>query len=90
MKCLAVVADGIVVLGPPRSRPDQRTRQRRRIRDWIKPTDSEVGSLWGYGGLVRLNPKKGWGVAGGFNWFRADVENPSGEPVTLAKLRVGR
>ena len=54
---------------------------------WVKPTDSEVGSLVGVGALVRLNPKKGWGVAGGLSWFRADVENPVGGG-DLAKLRV--
>jgi hypothetical protein len=54
---------------------------------YVKPTDGDVGSLVGYGGLVRLNPKKGWGLAGGLSWFRADIE----EPVTnqkFAKLRV--
>lgn len=45
---------------------------------WVNTTDSEVGSLVGWGPLVRLNPKKGWGVAGGLSWFHADVENPSG------------
>ena len=55
---------------------------------FIKPTDSEVQSLWGYGPLVRLNPKKGWGVAGGLNWFRADLDNPSGESGDFARLRV--
>ena len=54
---------------------------------WVKPTDSEVGSLVGVGALVRLNPKKGWGVAGGLSWFRADIENPVGGG-TLAQLRV--
>jgi Outer membrane protein beta-barrel domain len=54
---------------------------------FVHPTDSEVGSLVGYGPLVRLNPRKGWGVAGGLSWFRADVDNPvSGDP--FAKLRV--
>ncbi len=54
---------------------------------FVQPTDSEVGSLVGIGGLVRLNPKKGWGVAGGLSWFRADVDNPeSGDP--FLKLRV--
>lgn len=54
---------------------------------FIQPTDSEVGSLVGFGGLVRLNPKKGWGVAGGLSWFRADIDNPAtGDP--FAKLRV--
>ena len=32
---------------------------------YVKPTDGEVGPLVGFGGLVRLNPKKGWGFAGG-------------------------
>jgi hypothetical protein len=54
---------------------------------FIQPTDSEVGSLVGFGGLVRLNPKKGWGIAGGLSWFRADIDNPAtGDP--FAKLRV--
>ena len=54
---------------------------------FVHPTDSEVGSLVGYGPLVRLNPRKGWGIAGGLSWFRADVDNPvSGGP--LAKLRI--
>ena len=54
---------------------------------WVKPTDSEVGSLVGAGPLVRLNPKKGWGLAGGLSWFRADIENPVGDD-TLAQLRI--
>jgi hypothetical protein len=54
---------------------------------WVNTTDSEVGSLVGWGPLVRLNPKKGWGVAGGLSWFRADIENPSGGG-PFAKLRV--
>jgi hypothetical protein len=54
---------------------------------FVQPTDSDVGSLVGFGGLVRLNPKKGWGVAGGLSWFRADIDNPAtGAP--FAKLRV--
>ena len=54
---------------------------------YVKPTDGEVGPLVGFGGLVRLNPKKGWGFAGGLGWFRADVEEPvTGQ--TFAKLRV--
>ena len=54
---------------------------------FVQPTDSEVGSLVGFGGLVRLNPKKGWGIAGGLSWFRADVDNPSTGDA-FAKLRV--
>jgi len=54
---------------------------------FVQTTDSEVGSIVGFGPLVRLNPKKGWGLAGGLSWFRADVDNPnSGDP--FAKLRV--
>jgi len=55
---------------------------------YVYPTDSEVGSLVGYGPLIRLNPKKGWGVAGGLSWFRADIENPDGVSGDFARLRV--
>jgi hypothetical protein len=55
---------------------------------WAFPTDSEVGSLVGAGPLIRLNPKKGWGLAGGLSWFRADIENPDGVSGDFARLRV--
>jgi hypothetical protein len=55
---------------------------------YVKPTDSEVESLWGGGPLVRLNPRKGWGVAGGLSWFRANLDNPSGADGPFARLRV--
>jgi hypothetical protein len=51
-------------------------------------TDSEVESLVGYGPFVRLNPRKGWGIAGGLSWLRADVDNPSGDAGPFATLRV--
>ena len=55
---------------------------------FVKPTDSEVQSLVGGGPLVRLNPKKGWGLAGALNWFRSDLDNPSGDDGSFARLRV--
>jgi hypothetical protein len=55
---------------------------------WVKPTDSEVGPLVGFGPLVRLNPKKGWGIAAGLSWFRADLDNPSTGSGPFARLRV--
>jgi len=55
---------------------------------FIKPTDSEVESLWGGGPLVRLNPRKGWGIAAGLSWFRANLDNPSGADGPFARLRV--
>jgi Outer membrane protein beta-barrel domain len=55
---------------------------------FVKPTDSEVNSLVGGGPLVRLNPKKGWGIAAGLSWFRANLDNPSGEDGDFARLRV--
>ena len=55
---------------------------------YVKPTDSEVGPLVGFGGLVRLNPKKGWGVAGGLELVprRRGRTRVTGQ--TFAKLRV--
>src|SRR5262245_33441105 len=55
---------------------------------WVKPTDSDVDSLVGWGPLVRLNPKKGWGIAGGLSWFRADLDNPATGSGPFAKLRI--
>ena len=55
---------------------------------WVNPTDSEVHSLLGWGPLVRLNPKKGWGIAGGFSWFRADIDNPTGTGGDFINLSV--
>jgi Outer membrane protein beta-barrel domain len=55
---------------------------------WAKPTDSDVGAVVGIGPLVRLNPKKGWGIAAGLSWFRADLDNPSTGSGPFARLRV--
>lgn len=51
-------------------------------------TDSEVDSLVGFGPLIRLNPRKGWGVAAGLSWLRADIQNPDGVSGDFARLRV--
>jgi Outer membrane protein beta-barrel domain len=55
---------------------------------YVKPTDSEVQSLVGGGPLVRLNPRKGWGIAAGLSWFRANLDNPAGGDEPFARLRV--
>jgi hypothetical protein len=50
-------------------------------------TGAGVRDASGLGPLVRLNPHRGWGPAGAFNWFTARLEDPSsGEP--FARLRV--
>jgi hypothetical protein len=51
-------------------------------------TDDGVASTTTVGPLVRLNPHKGWGPAGAFNWFRADLNNPGGASGDFARLRV--
>jgi hypothetical protein len=51
-------------------------------------TDADVASATTYGPLVRLNPRKGWGPAGAFNWFRADLREPAGGTSDFARLRV--
>jgi hypothetical protein len=55
---------------------------------WVNPTDREVQPLVGWGPLVRLNPKKGWGIAGGLSWFRVDIDNPTGAGGDFINLRV--
>jgi hypothetical protein len=54
----------------------------------VQPTSDNVGSVVGYGPVVRLNPKRGWGPAAGFSWFRADLDNPTGQGGDFARLRV--
>jgi hypothetical protein len=51
-------------------------------------TDPDVRSATLVGPLVRLNPHKGWGPAGAFNWFRADLQDPAGGGGDFARLRV--
>src|SRR5215213_8665096 len=51
-------------------------------------TDADVASTATFGPLVRLNPHKGWGPAGAFNWFRADLQNPGGGGDDFARVRV--
>jgi hypothetical protein len=51
-------------------------------------TDGDVGTSIGFGPLVRLNPHRGWGPAGAFNWFRADLDNPAGGDADFGRLRV--
>jgi len=51
-------------------------------------TDDGVGTGVGFGLLVRLNPRAGWGAAGAFNWLEADVSNPAGTPGEFARLRI--
>lgn len=55
---------------------------------FVQPSDDGMDSVIGVGPLVRLNPRRGWGPAGALNWFRADLQNPSGEEGDFARLRV--
>jgi hypothetical protein len=55
---------------------------------YVNPTDSEVQPRVGWGPLVRLNPKTGWGIAAGLSWFVADIENPTGAGGDFINLRV--
>jgi hypothetical protein len=49
--------------------------------------DGDVGSATTGGALVRLNPHRGWGPSGAFNWFRADLQDPAGAGQTIGRLR---
>lgn len=51
-------------------------------------TDSDVARATVFGPLVRLNPHKGWGPAGAFNWFHSDLDDPAGGAGDFARLRV--
>lgn len=51
-------------------------------------TDADVATATTVGPLVRLTPRKGWRIAGALNWFRADLEDPSGGSSDFARLRL--
>jgi hypothetical protein len=55
---------------------------------FVQPSSDGANSLVGFGPLVRLNPRRGWGVAAGLSWFRADIDNPSGEGGDFATMRI--
>ena len=55
---------------------------------YVNPSDGEVQPLVGWGPLVRLNPKKGWGIAAGRGRFSAEIENPTGAGGDFINLRV--
>ena len=55
---------------------------------FVTPTGEGLDSVVGIGPLVRLNPRPGWGPAGAFNWFRADVQDPSGAGGEFARMRI--
>ena len=50
--------------------------------------DSDVGTAVTFGPLVRLNPRPGWGFAGAFNWYWADLKNPAGGDDAFGRLAV--
>jgi hypothetical protein len=88
MKRIVVIALLCVCSGVPAEAQTQGRVSVGGTVSFVQPTDSEVGSLVGFGPLVRLNPRKGWGIAGGLSWFRADLDNPSGADGAFARLRV--
>lgn len=55
---------------------------------FAQPTDDELQSTVTVGPLVRLNPKKGWGIAGGFSWLNTDLANPAGGSEPFARFQV--
>jgi hypothetical protein len=47
--------------------------------------NSAVHAATGAGILIRLNPERGWGPAGAFNWFKADLDD-AGTGASFARL----
>ena len=45
-------------------------------------------NAFGIGPLVRLNPRRGWGVAAALNWYHADLRQIDGSDPPFARLTV--
>ncbi len=54
----------------------------------VSPSDNDVENAFSVGPLVRLNPRKGLGVALALNWFKAGLKDPAGGDADFARLRV--
>ncbi len=54
---------------------------------FARPSDSDVKHTVSIAPLVRLNPRKGWGIAAGLSWLNADLKNPAGDSGKFARLR---
>lgn len=48
--------------------------------------DEDVGSALSLGPYVRLNPRRGWGLAGALNWLSVGLENPAGGSEDFVRL----
>jgi hypothetical protein len=52
------------------------------------PRSSALSRAVGPRPLIRLNPKRGWGFAGGLNWFESDLKDPaSGASIGHVSIR---
>lgn len=57
---------------------------------WVEPASDELSTKARVRPLVRLTPRRGWGPAGAFNWFDADVDGTLagvGGPVGELRIR---
>ncbi|HEY0876230.1 MAG TPA: outer membrane beta-barrel protein [Vicinamibacterales bacterium] len=53
---------------------------------WSLTNDEDVGSALSVGPYIRLNPRRGWGLAGALNWLSVGLENPSGARGDFVRL----
>ena len=54
----------------------------------VTPRSDDVSRSLGVGALIRLNPRRGWGLAGALNWFAADLKGPESNDAAFARLTI--
>lgn len=50
---------------------------------WVRPHHDDVSPTSGFGPTVRLNPGRGFGVAGALDWFDTDLQDEIGVVGTM-------
>lgn len=83
-RCLSATL--LAALLVPAIPADAQTRGRASIgvsHTWIRPSHDDVEPTSSFGPTVRLNPGRGFGLAGALDWFSADLQDEAGHVGTM-------
>lgn len=86
MRVLFLVLAGALCVAPPAVAQTEGRITVGASATWSLTTDGDVGSALSIGPFVRLNPRRGWGLAGALNWVSVALENPAGGSEDFVRL----
>jgi hypothetical protein len=81
---LIVLSAAVVVAGAAPAGAQTRGRASIGVNHtWVRPHHDDVSPTSGFGPTVRLNPGRGFGIAGALDWFDADLQDEIGHVGTM-------